>query len=239
MLVGTELNPAAAHRKSDGTLTNTLWGEFGWQLLGKEGYKLVAEADRKGVSPGAGVMRELFAKAAPCLILIDEWIAFLRQLYGVADLPAGSFDANMTFAQALTEAAKASAQTMVVASLPASDIEKGGEAGDEALARIKNTFGRLESPWTPAASKKDSKSCAAGCFSRSPKRRASRRAMRWRASSARCIAAMPRNFRPVAAKATISGASRRRIQSIPNCSTGCSRTGHRWISFSARAASCG
>jgi predicted AAA+ superfamily ATPase len=40
---------------------------------------------------------------------------------------------------------------MVVASLPASDIEKGGTAGDEALARIKNTFGRLESPWTPAS----------------------------------------------------------------------------------------
>ncbi len=151
VLVGTELNPAAAHRKPDGTETNTLWGELAWQLLDKEGYKLVAEADRKGVSPGAGVLRELFAKASPCLILIDEWIAFLRQLYGVADLPAGSFDANMTFAQALTEAAKASPRTMVVASLPASDIEKGGTAGDEALARIKNTFGRLESPWTPAS----------------------------------------------------------------------------------------
>jgi len=151
VLVGTELNPAAAHRKPDGTHTNTLWGELAWQLLGKDGYKLVAEADRNGVSPGAGVLRDLFAKASPCLILIDEWIAFLRQLYGVADLPAGSFDANMTFAQALTEAAKASPRTMVVASLPASDIEKGGTAGDEALARIKNTFGRLESPWTPAS----------------------------------------------------------------------------------------
>jgi predicted AAA+ superfamily ATPase len=151
VLVGTELNPAAAHRKPDGTLTHTLWGELAWQLLGKEGYKLVAEADQKAVSPGAGVLRELFAKSAPCLILIDEWIAFLRQLYGVADLPAGSFDANMTFAQALTEAVKASPRTMVVASLPASDIEKGGTAGDEALARIKNTFGRLESPWTPAS----------------------------------------------------------------------------------------
>jgi predicted AAA+ superfamily ATPase len=151
VLVGTELNPARAHRKPDGIETNTLWGELAWQLLGKEGYKLVAEADQKGVSPGAGDLRKLFAKAAPCLILIDEWIAFLRQLYGVSGLPAGSFDANMTFAQALTEAAKASAKTIVVASLPASDIEKGGEAGDEALARIKNTFGRLESPWTPAS----------------------------------------------------------------------------------------
>lgn len=151
VLVGTELNPAKAHRKPDKTETNTLWGELAWQLLGRDGYKIVAEADQKGVSPGAGTLREVFERAAPCLILIDEWIAYLRQLYGVADLPAGSFDANMTFAQALTEAVKASPRTMVVASLPASDIEKGGEAGSEALDRIKNTFGRLESPWTPAS----------------------------------------------------------------------------------------
>jgi predicted AAA+ superfamily ATPase len=85
------------------------------------------------------------------IILIDEWIAFLRQLYGVSELPAGSFDANMTFAQALTEAVKASPRALLVASLPASDIEKGGAAGDEALARIKNTFYRVAAPWTPAS----------------------------------------------------------------------------------------
>lgn len=151
VLVGTELNPAAAHRKPDGTETRTLWGELAWQLLRKNGYKLVAEADRKGVSPGAAVLRELFAKSAPCLILIDEWIAFLRQLYGVSDLPAGSFDANLTFAHSLTEAVKASPRTMVVASLPESAIEKGGAAGDESLVRLKDIFGRLESPWTPAS----------------------------------------------------------------------------------------
>ena len=112
-------------------------------MLNKEGYKLVADADRKGVSPGSARLCELFAKAAPCLILIDEWIAYLRNLYGVNELPAGSFDANMTFAQSLSEAAKGSAQTMVVASLPASDIEKGGEAGAEALERLKNIIARL------------------------------------------------------------------------------------------------
>ncbi len=151
VLVGTELNPAKSHRKPDGTQTHTMWGELAWQLLGRDGYKLVAEADKKGVGSIRKELRELFSRAAPCLILIDEWIAFLRQLYGVADLPAGSFDANLTFAQALTEAVKDSPLTMVVASLPASDIEKGGTAGDEALARLKNTFGRLDSPWTPAS----------------------------------------------------------------------------------------
>ena len=53
VLVGTDIGPAESHRKPDGTVVNTLWGELAWQLLGKDGYKLVAESDRKGVSPGA------------------------------------------------------------------------------------------------------------------------------------------------------------------------------------------
>jgi hypothetical protein len=121
------------------------------QLLGREGYDLVAAADKAGVSPGSDALRELFTRATPCLILIDEWIAFVRQLYGISGLPAGSFDANITFAQALTEAAKAVPGTLIVASLPSSDIEVGGDGGREALSRLRNTFGRLESAWRPAS----------------------------------------------------------------------------------------
>ncbi|MBN9390798.1 MAG: DUF499 domain-containing protein [Chloroflexi bacterium] len=151
VLVGTALSPGQPHQKEDGTVVNTMWGDLAWQLLRKPGYNLVAEADRRGVSPGSDTLRELFRQASPCLILIDEWVAYVRQLYGVHDLPAGSFDANLTFAQALTEAAKAVNGTLVVASIPASDIEIGGEAGREALTRLKNTFGRLESAWRPAS----------------------------------------------------------------------------------------
>jgi predicted AAA+ superfamily ATPase len=57
----------------------------------------------------------------------------------------------MTFAQALTEAAKAVPKTLVVASIPASDTEIGGEGGRAALERIKNVFARIQSPWTPAS----------------------------------------------------------------------------------------
>src|SRR5256885_1337921 len=94
VLVGTALSPGQAHTKPDGTVVRTLWGDLAWQLLGKDGYDLVAEADRQGVSPGSDVLRHLFATASPCLILIDEWVAHMRQLYGVPGLPAGSFDAN-------------------------------------------------------------------------------------------------------------------------------------------------
>ena len=151
VLVGTALSPGQTHRKPDGTVIHTLWGEMAHQLLGADGYALVAEADRTGTSPGSDVLRELFAYAAPCLILIDEWVAYVRQLYGTFGYPAGSFDANLTFAQALTEAAAAVPQSLVVASIPASDIEVGGTAGREALRRMENTFGRVEAIWRPAS----------------------------------------------------------------------------------------
>jgi predicted AAA+ superfamily ATPase len=150
VLVGTELSPAEPRHKPDGCVVNTLWGELAWQLLGKDGYAMVAESDKRGVSPGSGVLRELFATAAPCLILIDEWVVYARQLYHVSDLPGGSFDANMSFAQVLTEAVKAAPQTLVVATIPASDAETGGEGGREAADRLQRIFGRLESPWRPA-----------------------------------------------------------------------------------------
>src|SRR3989442_3389269 len=150
VLVGYELSPGQPRSKPDGCIVNTLWGELAWQLLGKDGFAMVAEADRQGVSPGSEVLRELFAAASPCLILIDEWVVYARQLYGVSGLPGGSFDANLSFAQSLTEAAKASPQTLVVATIPASDAETGGEGGRGAAVRLQHIFGRLESPWRPA-----------------------------------------------------------------------------------------
>jgi len=151
VLVGTALNPGQPHVKQDDTEIRTLWGELAWQLGGPEGYALVAGNDENGTSPGSQVLSDLFKRYNPCLILIDEWVAYVRQTYGKTGLPGGSFDANMTFAQAITEAARATPGTLLVASIPSSDIEIGGEGGKEALTRLENTFGRMESPWRPAS----------------------------------------------------------------------------------------
>jgi hypothetical protein len=151
---GIAFSPGIVHKKPDGTIVHTMWGEIAYQLGGKEGYAMVAAPDRYGVSPGSDVIKELFDRFGPVLVLIDEWVAFVRQMYklrGEEVLPAGTFEANMTFAQALTEGAKRSQNALVVASIPASDIEIGGEGGQEALERLQKTFGRVESAWKPAA----------------------------------------------------------------------------------------
>ena len=111
-------------------------------------------------NPG-DVLRELFNEHGPSLILIDEWVAYARQLHDQSDLPAGSFETHFTFAQALTESAKLAKQCLLVISLPASDTagsphaqaddtEVGGQRGREALDRLRNVVGRVESSWRPA-----------------------------------------------------------------------------------------
>lgn len=150
VLVGTHLSPGEITRKPDGTTIRTMWGEMAWQLLGPEGFAFVADSDARSVSPGSAVLIELFRKAAPCLVLIDEWVAFARQLVNKRDMPAGDFEAQASFAQALTEAAKAVPGCLVVASIPASKLEIGGEHGEIALETLKNVFERVGRPWRPA-----------------------------------------------------------------------------------------
>ncbi|HLI49734.1 MAG TPA: DUF499 domain-containing protein [Chthonomonas sp.] len=150
VLVGTALSPASPTTYPDGTQANTFWGVMAYQLLGREGYALVEEADKRGVNPGRERLEALFQKAAPCLVLVDEWVAFVRQLYTNPNLPAGTFDANMTFAQALTEAVSAVPHAMLVVSLPESEAEIGGEGGAAALDRLGRIVSRVESVWRPA-----------------------------------------------------------------------------------------
>ncbi len=48
---------------------NTLWGELAYQLGGLEGYRMVEQADVKGVSPGSNTLSELLYHFEPCLIV--------------------------------------------------------------------------------------------------------------------------------------------------------------------------
>lgn len=156
--VGTALNPTKERRPPNlpGLTIRTLWGEIGAQLAEQAGdlklFDLVRDADRKGVPPGSETLQELFDTCGPCLILIDEFVAYARKIYGVEGLPAGGFDAVLTFVQELTEAVRKSRNSALVATIPESDIEIGGEAGQKTLAHIEHTFGRMEAIWKPVGS---------------------------------------------------------------------------------------
>lgn len=150
VVVGTKISPGQPSKKPDGTVVHTLWGEIAWQLGGKEGYEMVRVDDERATNPGDR-LKELFNRYSPCIILIDEWVAYARQLHEGSDLPGGTFDTQFTFAQALSESAKAAKQTMLIVSIPASDNEIGGEWGKKALNRLKNAVGRVETPWRPAS----------------------------------------------------------------------------------------
>ena len=155
VLVGTALDPTKTKRPNNfpGITVSTLWGEIAYQLAISAGrpelYNYVKEADKKGVSPGSDALRELFDDCGPCLVLMDETVAYAKKLYDVSGLPAGSFDNLITFIQEITEAASASKNSLVVASIPESDLEIGGDAGKAALEAIEHTFGRMESIWKP------------------------------------------------------------------------------------------
>lgn len=156
VLVGTHIDPTTPYDDEKdlrelGVAIKTLWGRMAWQLGGFDGYMLVQEADESGVAPGAETLQKLFRQFAPCVVLIDELVAFARRLPDgrARRIAAGSFESNLSFIQSLTEAAKVSPRTVVAASIPESDMEIGGVQGQQALRRIENTFGRIETPWTP------------------------------------------------------------------------------------------
>jgi predicted AAA+ superfamily ATPase len=160
VLVGNKISPGNPSTKPDGTVVRTLWGELAWQLGGKKAFARVKADDENATNPG-DVLRELFNEYGPSLILVDEWVAYARQLHDQGTLPAGGFETQFTFAQALTESAKLAGNCLLVISLPASDTagsphtnaddaEVGGIRGREALDRLRNVVGRVESSWRPA-----------------------------------------------------------------------------------------
>lgn len=133
------------------TTIKTLWGELAWQLGGADGFAKLKEADGNGTSPGKEVLRELLEASAPCVVLMDELVAYIRQFSEAQELSGGTYDSNLSFAQALTEAAKLVPTAVVLASLPESEVEAGSSRGISALKALEKTFGRVQALWKPVA----------------------------------------------------------------------------------------
>jgi predicted AAA+ superfamily ATPase len=132
VLVGNKISPGNPSVKSDGTVVRTLWGELAWQLGGPKAFARVQADDEKATSPG-DVLRVLFNEYGPCLILVDEWVAYARQLHDQSDLPAGGFETRFSFAQVLTESAKLAKNCLLVISLRAATPKKSTDSGTRNL----------------------------------------------------------------------------------------------------------
>lgn len=160
-LVGNHIS-ASGTIKDDGTEVRTLWGELAWQLGGREAFEIVVRSDADGTNPGQA-LHELIAAYSPALILIDEWVAYARDLVGSEERAGGSFDTQFTFAQSLTEVVKGTPGVLLAISIPASADgaegelgrgnaeEVGGSGGLQALKRLQNVVGRIADQWRPAS----------------------------------------------------------------------------------------
>lgn len=85
-----------------------------------------------------------FEYVGPCVILIDELVAYVRNA-GPAQ------DSIYTFIQALTQSARRSKDAVLVITLPQSRVEAGAEGSADALDRLESLMGRIEAVWEPLA----------------------------------------------------------------------------------------
>lgn len=142
VLSGTFLSPTDSDTTEQGDPLNTLWGTMANQLGGQQAYEIVAEAARTWSAPGGAQLEQLFEHVGPCVILIDELVAYARN--------AGDRQDNIyTFIQNLTEAVRRSERVALVVTLPESSQEAGGEQGQEVLSRLDAHLGRIEAIWQP------------------------------------------------------------------------------------------
>jgi predicted AAA+ superfamily ATPase len=150
VLDGNKLAPNMPQKRGRVSV-RTLWGELAWQLGKEDGYARVKAADESGTSPGKEVLAELLSVYSPCVILMDELVAYVRQFEEGKTFTGGTYDSNLSFFQALTEALKAVPTAVLLASLPESDKEAGSERGVKVLRALEHYFGRVQALWKPVA----------------------------------------------------------------------------------------
>ena len=165
VIVGNDLSVLGS-TKPDGTVVRTMWGELAYQLGGPAGFEMLRRYDEQSTPPPTSDLAALLQAYSPCVVLVDEWVAYLRQLYSRSSenpVPAGTFEDHQTFAQSLTEAFKQVDTAILVVSLPASDsvrdmgdgitdnlYEIGGTPGLESLRSLRSVVHRVEASWQPA-----------------------------------------------------------------------------------------
>ncbi len=141
VFVGTEFDSIQGRGGNDGTpLRKTPWGEIAFQLSGHEGFKIVEQHDKDVTAPGGDVIRKFLPKDKPCLILLDELMNYISR-----SRKSGMVGPFYNFLQNLSEEARGNDRMVLVASIPASELEMGPDDQSD-YERLKKMLDRVGKP---------------------------------------------------------------------------------------------
>lgn len=143
VLVGTYLSTTDSDETKQGDPLNTLWGKMAEQLGGQDAYDFIRDAALKGISPGGKQLDDLFEYVGPSVILIDELVAYVRNVD--TDVQARLY----TFIQTLTQSIKRSKNIVLVATLPEGKTQAGGQVGVTVLDELEEILKRVDAVSIP------------------------------------------------------------------------------------------
>ncbi len=143
VLVGTYLSTTDSDENRQGDPLNTLWGMMADQLGGQDAYNIIGQAAREGIAPGGKQLDRLFEHVGPSVILMDELVAYVRNVQGTTQ------QSIYTFLQAVTESVNRSKNVTLVATLPEGNVQAGGEGGLRVLNNLEAILERVDSVSIP------------------------------------------------------------------------------------------
>ncbi|MBD2143233.1 ATP-binding protein [Anabaena sp. FACHB-1250] len=124
----------------------TPWGEIAEQL---GCYHLIKDHDQKRIAPGKEILREIIKQSGSVLILIDELLAYITKANELEKQEKIAQGQTLVFLQEITEVIAASSNSVLILTLPKSDLEKFDEAATRALSQLEKVSGRVESIYVP------------------------------------------------------------------------------------------
>ena len=143
VLVGTYLSTTDADETKQGDPLNTLWGMMADQLGGQDAYNIVRDAALEGIAPGGKQLDTLFEHVGPSVILIDELVAYVRNVQEVTQ------ESLYTFFHSLTDSVKRSQNVTLVATLPEGKGQAGGQGGLSVLGELESILERVDAVSIP------------------------------------------------------------------------------------------
>jgi predicted AAA+ superfamily ATPase len=124
----------------------TPWGKIAEQL---GCYHLIKDHDQKRIAPGKEILREIIKQSGSVLILIDELLAYITKANQLEKQEKIAQGQTLVFLQEITEVIAASDNSVLILTLPKSDLEQFDEAATRALSQLEKIAGRVETIYVP------------------------------------------------------------------------------------------